>query len=354
MVRLTLVPVLLLVLGTFSSTAEAAAPARGLDIRFIDTEGGAATLIVTPAGESILIDCGNPGGRDAERIHKAATAASLEAIDHLIITHWHSDHYGGASRLARLMPVRNFYDRGIPDQLDEDPKNFPLLIQAYKKASRGKSKTLKPGDVIPLKQKDGSLEVRLFCLCARGEVVPDSPRRKDNPIAKEHKPQPVDKTDNAKSLGFLLSFGAFRFLDLGDLTWNIEYKLVHPTDKIGPIDVYQVTHHGLEISNNPVLIRTVRPRVAIFNNGARKGCHPAVTSTLRRIDGLKAIYQLHRNVTVGSQENTDPDFIANPDEKCRGESIALAVAADAKSYTVTVGSKGRPRRYETRQGEKGP
>src|SRR5438046_2448264 len=101
--------------------AWSAEPARGLDIRFIDTEGGAATLIVTPAGESILIDCGNPGSRDAERIHKAATAAGLEAIDHLIITHWHSDHYGGALRLTKLMPVRNFYDRGIPDQLDEDP-----------------------------------------------------------------------------------------------------------------------------------------------------------------------------------------------------------------------------------------
>jgi beta-lactamase superfamily II metal-dependent hydrolase len=351
MFRLSLVPALLLVLGGASSTV-VAAPARGLDLRFVDTEGGAATLIITPAGESVLIDCGNPGGRDAERIHKAATAVGLEAIDHLIITHWHSDHYGGASRLAKLMPVRNFYDRGIPDELDEDPKNFPLLIQAYKEASKGKSKALKPGDVLPLKQKDGCPEVRLFCLCSCGDVVPDRPGAGKNPIANDHKPQPVDKTDNAKSLGFLLSYGGFRFLDLGDLTWNIEYKLVHPTDKIGPVDVYQVTHHGLEISNNPVLIRTVRPRVAIFNNGARKGCHPAVTATLRRIEGLKAIYQVHRNLMVGSQENTDPDFIANPDEKCRGESIALAVAPDAKSYTVTVGSKGRPRRYETRQGDK--
>src|SRR5215470_433306 len=107
--------------------SRAAEPARGLDIRFIDTEGGAATLIVTPAGESVLIDCGNPGGRDAERIHKAATAAGLKQIDHLIITHWHSDHYGGVARLVRLLPVRNFYDRGIPESLEEDPRNFPLL-----------------------------------------------------------------------------------------------------------------------------------------------------------------------------------------------------------------------------------
>jgi competence protein ComEC len=342
---LSLLSVLLFALG---ASPLAAAPARGLDIHFIDTEGGAATLIVTPAGESVLIDCGNPGARDAERIHKVATAAGLDAIDHLIITHWHSDHYGGASRLAKLMPIRHFYDRGIPDKLEDDPKNFPLLIEAYREASKGKSKALKPGDVVTLKQKEGAPEVRLFCLCSCGEVIPDRPGAEKNPIAKDHKPQPIDKTDNAKSLGFLLSYGGFRFLDLGDLTWNVEYRLIHPSDKIGPVDVYQVTHHGLNNSNNPVLIRTVQPRVAVYNNGARKGCHPAVTATLRRIDGLKAIYQMHRNLTVGAQENTDPDYIANPDEKCRGESIKLAVAADGKNYTITVGSKGRPHRYETR------
>src|SRR5262245_56330276 len=335
-------------LFAFGASPLAAAPARGLDIHFIDTEGGAATLIVTPAGESVLIDCGNPGARDAERIHKAATAAGLDAIDHLIITHWHSDHYGGASRLAKLMPIRHFYDRGIPDKLDEDPKNFPLLIQAYREASKGKSRALKPGDVVTLKQKEGAPEVRLFCLCSCGEVIPDRPGADKNPIAKDHKPQPVDKSDNAKSLGFLLSYGGFRFLDLGDLTWNIEYKLVSPTDKIGPVDVYQVTHHGLEISSNPVLVKTVKPRVAIFKHGPRKGGHPSVTSTLRHIPDVQAIYQLHRNVTAGDAENTDPELIANHDEKCEGESIHLAVAADGKSYTVTVGSKGKPRRFETR------
>src|SRR5262249_39121776 len=169
-----------------------------------------------------------------------------------------------------------------------------------------------------------------------------------NATAEEHKHQPEDKTDNARSLGFVLSYGGFRFLDLGDLTWNIEYKLVSPSDKIGLVDVYQVTHHGLDISNNPVLLKTVSPRVAVFNNGPRKGGAPSVTTTLRRLPDIQAIYQLHRNLTVGAQENTDPEYIANPDEKCQGESIKLAVAEDGKSYTVTVGSKGTPKKYETR------
>jgi beta-lactamase superfamily II metal-dependent hydrolase len=324
-------------------------PKRGLDIHFVDTEGGAATLIVTPAGESVLIDCGNPGARDAERIAKTAEAAGLKAIDHLIITHWHLDHYGGVARLSKLLPIHHFYDHGIPETLEEDSKNFPVLIAAYKGATKGKSKTLKPGDEIALKQADGAAPVRLYCLCGSGEVLPDKPGAPENPAAKTHKPMEEDKTDNARSLGFVLSFGNFRFLDLGDLTWNIEYKLVSPSDKIGPVDVYQVTHHGLDISNNPVVINTVRPRVAIHNNGARKGGAASVNAALRRSPEIQAIYQMHRNLAAGAAENTDPELIANPDEKCQGEGITLRLEADAKSYTVTVGSKGKPRRFESRK-----
>src|SRR6267378_4646503 len=143
------------VLSLFAATAlSSAEPGRGLDVYFIDTEGGAATLIVTPARESILIDCGNPGTRDADRIHAAAEAAGLKAIDHLIITHWHLDHYGGIGHLSELMPIHHYYDHGIPDTLVEDPQNFPLLIQAYKKAAGDKRKALTPGDEIALKQMD--------------------------------------------------------------------------------------------------------------------------------------------------------------------------------------------------------
>jgi beta-lactamase superfamily II metal-dependent hydrolase len=331
----------------------AAEKKRGLDIHFIDTEGGAATLIVTPAGESILIDCGNPGQRDAGRIHQTATKhAGLEAIDHFIVTHWHTDHYGGIGRLVKLMPVRKFYNRGIPDSLAEDKTNFPVLIRAYKSSCANKWTTLKPGDEIPLKQAPGSPPVKLLCVCGNEDVVPEKPGAVSNPIAREHRPQPIDTSDNAKSLGFVLSFGTWRFLDLGDLTWNIEHKLVSPSDRIGPIDVYQVTHHGLEISNNPVLIHTVAPRVAICNNGPRKGGHPTVIGTLRRVKGIEAIYQVHRNLFATDAENTEPDKIANDGRKKEaGAGIRLSVAADAKSYTVTVGDKGKPQAYKTR-GEK--
>jgi competence protein ComEC len=180
-------------------------------------------------------------------------------------------------------------------------------------------------------------------------VIPDKPGAPKNPVADAHKPKAADPSDNAKSLGFVLRYGDWRFLDLGDLTWNKEFLLVSPSDKIGPVDVYQTTHHGLEISNNPVVIDTVRPRVAVFNNGPKKGGHPQVTAALRRSPEIQAIWQLHRNVTVGAQENTDPAMIANPDEKCRGEYIVMRVAPDAMSYTLAIGANGTPVRYETRK-----
>jgi competence protein ComEC len=331
-----------------SAPVFAADEKRGLDIHWIDTDGGAATLIITPAGESVLIDCGNPGKRDAERIAAAARKAGLKVIDHLIITHWHTDHYGGAGPLAKLIAIRNFHDRGIPATLDEDKKNFPVLIGEYKKASGGKSNTLKVGDEIKLKQAEGAPAVKLVCVCASGEVPADKKDAKENPFAREHKAHPIDRTDNAKSLGFVLSFGAWRFLDLGDLTWNVEYKLIAPTNKIGEVDVYQVTHHGLEISNNPVLIKSVNPRVAVCNNGPNKGGHPTVISTLRRLPEIEGVYQLHRNLKARDSENTDADKIANDGRKKEaGESIVLSVAADARSYTVKVG-KGKTFTHKTR------
>jgi len=332
-----------------SATARAESPRRGLDIWFIDTEGGAATLIVTPAGESVLIDSGNPGKRDAERIFKVASEqAKLKAIDHHIISHWHLDHYGGVERLAQLMPIKQFYHHGIPEALEEDPKNFPVLIKAFKQAAEGRLTRLKPGDLVPLKQSEGSPKLELFCLCGDGEVISDAPGAPENPIAKDHKPAPADPTDNARSLGFILKFGGFRFLDLGDLTWNIEYKLVSPSDKIGLVDLYQVTHHGLEISNNPVLIRTVQPRAAVFNNGPRKGGHPQVTGTLRRLPEPPVIFQMHRNLLASAAENTDAELIANDAAKgSTATPIVARVAPDAKSYTVSI-IGGKSKQFETR------
>lgn len=345
-----------LLLGTTRLQAQKPTVApKGLDIHFIDTEGGAATLIITPASESVLIDCGNPGVRDAERIAKTAKEAGLKAIDYLICTHWHLDHYGGAEELAKRIPIRNFYDRGIPETLPED-SNFPKLIAAYRAASKGKSVTMNPGDILPLKQHTASPLVQLRCLSAREEVITDAPNAKKNPHAEKHVPKPEDRSDNAKSLGFILTFGAFRFLNLGDLTWNIEYKLISPSDKIGLLDVYLSTHHGLNVSNNVALLHSVRPRVAIYNNGPTKGGHPDLTRTLRDLDTLLAIFQIHKNLNASEKDNASQEYIANnePSDSCKGEGIALMVAPNSNSYQVKVGTRGLTYRFVTRTQWKAP
>jgi beta-lactamase superfamily II metal-dependent hydrolase len=340
---------ILTLLALLALALPATAQSTGLDLYFIDTEGGQATLIVTPAGESLLIDSGNPGTRDAKRIYEVATgAAKLKQIDHLIVTHWHLDHYGGHGELAKMIPCLNFYDHGIPEKSIDDPDNFPKLIAAYKEASKGKSVTLKAGDRVPLKRADGSPNIQLRTLVGMQEVVPARNNARPNPLAGETTEKPKDTSDNANSLGFVLRYGNWRFLNLGDLTWNIENKLIAPENRIGSIDLYLTTHHGLEVSNNPVLIKSVAPRVAIFNNGPRKGGHPDVTKALKSVPGLEAIWQLHRNVTVGAEDNTAPERIANMEENCKAEFIKVSVAADSKSYTVQIGKDGKPTTYQTK------
>lgn len=334
----------------FAFTIAASAAERGLDIYFIDVEGGAATLLVTPAGESVLIDAGNPGMRDATRIHAVASGpAGLTKIDHFVNTHWHADHFGGVAPLSAMIPIVHFHDRGIPDSLSEDKQYFPILIRAYREASEGKRDSLKPGDTLSLTQASHAANLSALCLTASGKTLPAPTGAAENPHCAEAKPQPIDPTDNAKSVSLLIKLGDFTFLDCGDLTWNVERDLVCPRDPIGKVDVFQVTHHGLDASNNPVLVKTIDPIVAIFNNGPRKGAAAAVLRTLRQSPRLAAIYQLHRNVELSDDENTSPEFIANRDAECKGEFIRLSVAPDGQSYTVQVGAKGPKNSYATRK-----
>src|SRR5215831_1096454 len=85
---------------------------KTLDIYFIDTEGGLAALYVSPAGESMLIDTGNPGGRDSGRIVDTIHAAGFQQIDHMILTHYHADHVGGLEEISKQVPIKHFYDHG--------------------------------------------------------------------------------------------------------------------------------------------------------------------------------------------------------------------------------------------------
>lgn len=347
MIRKCLFPLALLIgLCSLQPHRLRAAQQKGLDVYFIDVEGGAATLIVTPMGESLLVDCGWPGERDPARIAKVAKeVAGLKQIDHLIITHWHTDHAGDVAQLMKAIPVKSSYDRGIPDPLPRDVNR--QQIETYRQATQGKSIALKPGDEIKL--KSGSIPLKLKVLASSGIVLGEPPGApQTRPCDKGHTAMPEDTSDNARSITFLLSFGNFDFFDAGDLTWNVEHKLVCPTNLVGAVDVYQVTHHGMDTSNNPAIVQALKPRVAITNNGPRKGGAAKTYATLKSVRDIEDIFQLHRNVATTETDNAPSAFVANDDENCKGEFIKLSVDPMGKTYTVTVPSKGTSRSYQTR------
>ena len=323
----------------------AAAERRGLDFYFIDTEGGAATLIVTPAGESILIDSGNPGDRDPGRINAAAREAGLSQIDHYITTHWHSDHVGGVFPLSKLIPIRHIYGHRIPDPLPDDISAD--LITAWRGVS-AEPIFLSAGDSVKLNGVRGSPNPRLRILAANGLV--DGEKDGAGPITKcddGDEAKPEDKSDNARSVVMLLSFGRFDFFAGGDLTWNIEHKLTCPKKLVPPVDVFLANHHGLDASNNPALVSALAPEVAIVNNGARKGAEPRTMALLLKQAGDVGVFQLHKNVRE-SAINGEPARIANELEQCAGERIHLRVDPEGEHYTVEVPSRHTVRNYDSR------
>lgn len=348
---------LLLLLTTLSGVLPqslcAAALSNTLDIYFIDTEGGAATLIVTPAGESLLVDAGNPGARDARRIaHVALEVAKLERIDFCIITHYHADHFGGVSELLKLIPIKRFYDHGAaPNPLPKDIN--PQLWQAYRQATRGKATTLRPRDRISFKRQRATPAVILRVVASDGIVTGEEQKKKKKNAAQTQaaceanfQPLPLDATDNRRSVAFVLTFGKFKFFDGGDLTWNTEHRLVCPKNLVGTVDVYQVNHHGMDASNNPAFIAALNPRVAVINNGARKGGQARTFATLKNISSIQDIYQAHRNVLTTSDNNTASALIANEEEsECPGNFIKLTVNSKRRTYTVNIPGKNTARTY---------
>ena len=336
---------LIAIVGNIFALSQSKTPRRTLEIYFIDVEGGAATLIVTPADETVLIDAGfaDVNGRDARRIQQAMQQAGVTGIDHLVASHYHADHYGGIPDFARLVPVRNFYDHGKVATMSEDAK-FSERYAAYQAAAKGRTTTLKPGDRIPLKTAAGTPPVTLQCVAAHGEAI--GGRSGANPECGSAMPREEDASENGRSVGLRLSWGGFDFLNLADLTWKVSQRLVCPANLLGEIDLYQVTHHGNNVANNPILLRSLQPTVAVMINGPRKGGHPDAVKWLRETPSLKALYQLHRNVQSSTEENTAAEFIANLEEQPdEGFMISASVDAGKRAFTVTNARTKENRSY---------
>ena len=349
-------------LAVIAALVLAAGPARAdqktktLDFYWVDSEGGGSTLIVTPQGESVLIDTGNPGGRDAARIVAAAKAAGLAKIDHVVITHWHIDHFGGAAEVAQQLPFGAIHQRAIPagDPDGRASSSFQLQIKPFREITAQRA-TVAAGTVIPL--KSGATKLELRCLAVDQKIIaPTAAQAKvKNPLTGTGEAKPADTSDNANSAVFVLSFGAFRFFDGGDLTWATEEKLVTPHNVAGVVDVYQTNHHGLDVSNNPVLVQSLAPTVVVMNNGPRKGGGAGSFAAIRSAKSVQAFYQLHQSHNVPAETNNPAELVANQGNlvgreaaNCPANLIKMSVAPDGKNYTISVPSTGHSRTFKTK------
>src|SRR5215469_14510586 len=328
---------LCIALSPFSHAAPAPKP---LQLYFIDVEGGQATLVVSPSGQSLLIDTGWPGyeGRDADRILTAAHQAGITQIDDVLITHYHRDHVGGVPQLVDGMKVGSFVDHG-PNL--EDSQVTRTDYAAYEKAVAGHARvTVKPGWGLPIK----GIEVRVLSAAGAHITEPLPDAGVANPYCKGEPTAAEDATENARSVGVLITYGKFRFLDLGDLTKKKELELACPNNLIGTVDLFLVTHHGADLSNPKPLVWGLRPRVAIIDNGARKGASPAAWKIVHESPGLEDLWQLHYASESDKDHNVDPDHIANVKENCEGKYIKVVAQSDG-SFTLTNARTGAQKTY---------
>jgi competence protein ComEC len=300
----------------------AAAQTRStLDIYVVDVEGGNATLFVTPAGESLLIDTGNFGPeasvRDAGRIMEAVKDARLTQIDHVIITHWHGDHFGGLGELAKQIPIKHYIDHG-PNQ-QPDPRADGFLKDVYPKLiASAKHTAAKVGDKIDMK------DLNVQVVTSNGDTL-------KTPLAGAGQPNPYcasfkDGTTNIEdplSVGVHITFGKFRTMHLGDVPKGKEFELMCPNNRIGTLDLFLGLHHAVNTSTSPVMMHAVRPRVAIVNNGTRKGAQPDVMQVIFSSPGFENLWQIHFSQLSGQEYTVPGMFIANHTD---AEDAAMPVA----------------------------
>jgi beta-lactamase superfamily II metal-dependent hydrolase len=279
-------------------------------VYFIDTEGGQSTLYVGPTGESLLVDTGNAGERDLGRILEVLNAAGVRQIDHMWSTHYHGDHVGALMALAKQVPIARFYDHGAPHAGDRIVST--AFFASYEEITRGKRTVVTPGDKVAM----AGVDITTVASASRfiRSTLPGGgqPNSRCGEARQKDESSYVDP-DNGESAGFVMTYGRFRTINLGDLTWNGELDLMCPVNRIGAVDVYLTSHHGIDRSGSPALVHALRPRVAVMNNGTRKGGSADAFRALHESPGLEDLWQLHWSYNVGL-DNAPALFVANVDD----------------------------------------
>jgi competence protein ComEC len=347
-----------------------------LDIYFIDISRsvGNATLVVAPSGESLLLDAGP--ARSERRTLSVMERAGVKQLDYLINTHFCPDHFGATAALAQQTPIRHFVEHGesVQYQQNDDwwkahrgpwfkpdtPKNYDQLYEAYRQArTKGRRIVAKAGDTIPVNG------ISVHVLCARGKVLSD-------PLPGAGQPNPAgdgierrvdDDAEDAQSIGVLVQHGKFRFVFLGDLTWNVEHDLFYPRNLVGPVDAYLITHHAQSLPQRfgdyyfglsacpKSEVFGLNPRVAILSMGAlghREGTSDAI-DMVRTAPGLEDIWQTELITAGGEKEHNSPaDFCASIGAM-DGQTQFIKLSAKANgSFTMTNSRNGFAKHYPAR------
>jgi beta-lactamase superfamily II metal-dependent hydrolase len=338
---------LLLLLPVLFAGASGQPSPSPLQIYVVDVEGGKATLIVAPSGESMLVDTGNVGDgarRDAERILAAIGDARVRQIDYLVITHWHRDHFGGLSELADRIPIRAFIDHGANVQPAPEADSF--LRDTYPRLHENKRHAVvKPGDLIPI----AGLDVRVVSSAGATIAKPLPGGGAPNPYCSATRPD-ADPGENRQAIGLRIDHGYFRLVDLADLSTDQEFDLMCPNNPLGRADVFMVSHHAQPRSNHPMLVHAIEPRVAIANNGPRKGGQPEVMRAIYTAPGLETLWQLHTSTLSGPEYTAPGLFVANlEDQPHDGPAHWIKVVARMDgSFTVANSRNGFSKIYPAR------
>jgi len=346
-----------------SSTLGQNAPARNLEIHWVDVEGGAATLFVSPTGESLLLDTGYPGNgdRDAKRIFAAAQKAGLRQIDHVVISHWHGDHVGGLEALSKMIPLGKFYDHG--DGVEQADR---ARLEGYKAIAGAKRTIVKGGDTIPF--SGGTVRV----LISEGPVI-GTPINGggSNPLCTNAVRQEPAGAENIRMVALSLTYGDFKFASLGDADWSREMELACPVNKLGTVNVYTINRHGgLDNSGAPALLGAIRPQVIVVNNGPRKGLGATDDRTrvintpgtapyeknaylrMKGTQGVEDVWQGHLSmIDSNPAHNTSRDMIANLEDNTvdhPGNAISASVGRDGR-FTITNSRTGFSKTYTVRK-----
>lgn len=314
-----------------------------LDIYWIDADGGAATLVVTPAGESVLMDAGfaRPDDSHAKRVVAAMADAGIDSLDYFVASHFHGDHVGGALALSQMVPIAEFIDHG--ESVEKDTERGRPAWEAYLAAAEtGKPTSVRPGDVLPL---DG---VTVTIVTSNREVpIASMTPHSSNALCSNADPGTADMGENSRSVGYMVSLGEFEFLNLGDLTFDRQHALACPENLVGVVDLLQVPHHGNDIA--PQLVSALAPTAAVSSTGATKGGSPEGFEAMAEVPGIEDIWQLHRALGTDDAHNTSAEMTANlTDDNDQGYWIKAEVRTDGSSYTITNSRNQHSATYQTR------